>query len=109
MNKIQQEKINEDNICVPQIENAFDEYTGDWTLKEASHLLRRSLFGVSFDKIQTSVEDGLNKTIDKLFIPSPEAPLPINYFFKNDPVVPIGETWVGKEATKDVQNLIQAR
>ena len=41
-------------------------YSGSWTSKEASHLLRRTMFGPTFQQIQTAVSDGLNTTVSKL-------------------------------------------
>lgn len=89
--------------------SSLSPYSGDWTWAEASHLLRRTMFGPTFEQITESVNQGLENTIFRLFSPQEEAPLPINYYFENDPEVPIGETWVGKPATPDVQGLLPAR
>jgi len=85
------------------------EFKGEWNWKEASHLLRRTLFGPTYTQIKESVSNGLNSTIELLFSEQEEPDLPINYFFRDDPLVPIGETWVGKKATPNVKGLISSR
>ena len=84
-------------------------YSGDWTWIQAAHLLRRMSFAPTYSEIKQSVEDGLEKTIEKLFAPQPEPELPINYYFKDDPEVPIGETWIGKKFTPRINGLLNAR
>ncbi len=84
-------------------------YQGEWTWKEAAHLMRRSLFGPTYDQIKESLDSGLEKTIEVLFEPQSFPDLPINYYFENDPEVPIGETWVGKKITPGIQGLQNAR
>ncbi len=87
----------------------IEPFAGEWNWENAAHLLKRSSFGPTYEEIQQSVVDGLDKTINNLFAPQPEPDLPINFYFKNDPEVPIGETWVGKPTTRDVKGLIPAR
>ncbi len=84
-------------------------YTGEWNYRTAAHLLRRITFGASHREIKQAVKDGLAKTLQKLFRPIRNVPLPINYYFKNDPKVPIGETWVGKVYTPKISGLTNAR
>ncbi len=98
----------ESKFSIPK-DNGLIPYNGVWTQKEASHLLRRTIFGPTYKNISDSVEKGLTKTIDILFSSSPDPGLPINYFFQNDPEVPVGETWVGKKITPNIQGLIPAR
>ena len=44
-------------------------YSGQWTYKQAAHLLRRSMFGPTEAEIRQAVADGMNGTIEKLFTP----------------------------------------
>lgn len=44
-------------------------YGGQWTYKQAAHLLRRAMFGPTETEIRRAVSDGLNATLDKLFTP----------------------------------------
>ena len=76
--------------------SGLEEYTGPWEFKQAAHLLRRTMFGPNWQQIQSVVTDGLEATIDKLLEPTtPLAPEPpINYYYTEDPDVPLGETWV---------------
>ena len=87
----------------------LEPFSGEWNSKTASHLLRRLTFGASYREVQQAIKDGLDKTIDKLFRPIRNVPEPINYYFKNDPKVPVGETWVGKAYTPGVSGLSNAR
>ncbi len=93
----------------PSDDLGLEPYSGEWTQKEAAHLLRRATFGPNYDQIKASVQLGLQKSIDILFSPVSDPGLPINYYFKDDPEVPVGETWVGKKVTPNVQGLIPAR
>ncbi|NND09552.1 MAG: DUF1800 domain-containing protein [Saprospiraceae bacterium] len=75
-------------------------YEGAWTSKEASHLLRRTMYGPSKEDIDTAVKLGLDGIIDELFDIKPLPTPPINFNYGNDPIVPIGESWVGKPYTR---------
>ena len=58
--------MNPEQIVDSPVSLSLLPYTGIWTNKEASHLLRRTLFGPTFQQIQTAVSDGLNTTVSKL-------------------------------------------
>lgn len=90
------------------VTTGLEPYTGEWTFEKAAHLLRRSTFGPSYPLINQAVEDGLTATIEKLFedLPMPEPP--VNYYFVDDPFAPVGETWVDKPYSPDI-NLLQHR
>jgi hypothetical protein len=77
-----------------EIRGSLDPYIGTWNEHTAKHLLKRAMFSPNADQITQAVQDGLAGTIEKLFSPSPEPDLPINYNFPDDPFVPIGESWV---------------
>jgi len=84
----------------------LDPYTGPWTIREASHLLRRSTFGPNQEMISNAISLGLSSTVNELFdnaVPSPppviftlteEPTEPTIFPVFNDPFVPYGETWV---------------
>ncbi len=76
------------------IKGGLDPYTGEWNHHTAKHLLQRSMFGPNSAQIEEAVQDGMEVTISRLFSPSPEPDLPINYNFNGDPFVPLGEPWV---------------
>lgn len=76
-------------------------YSGSWTSTQARHLLRRTTFGPSIQMVDTSVNLGLNSTIDKLFNPLPMPTPPVKSMPDgtgtnqlNDPGALYGETWV---------------
>jgi hypothetical protein len=87
----------------------INKYAGEWSYRQAVHLLRRSIFGPTHQQIKESVSLGMDETIKKLLLPPKELTLPINYFFTNDPEVPVGETWVGKKMDTTVSGLVGAR
>ncbi|MFZ1571917.1 MAG: DUF1800 family protein [Candidatus Kapaibacterium sp.] len=45
----------------------MESYTGEWTYKQAAHLLRRCMYGVKDSEIRKAVSDGLDKTVKTLF------------------------------------------
>ena len=70
-------------------------YKGEWTYKQAAHLLRRTTFGVTYAQIKEIATKDLPSVVDALLDNStPLPPPPINYNKNNDYTVPIGETWV---------------
>lgn len=75
----------------------LDPYTGPWTRREATHLLRRLCFGVRKPDIDKWVAKGLTNAVNDLLIvdaiPSP----PVNVYSVvdgDDPNVPFGLTFV---------------
>lgn len=86
---------------------SINTYTGQWGTKQASHLLRRILFG--FTKAELIQFSGLSFTdaVDSLLNNNQQAPAPPlnNYSTPNiqDPNIPLGQTWVN-----DVSNGGQA-
>ena len=51
-------------------------YSGPWTFAEAAHLLRRTMFGATYQQIQAVVTNGLQATVTSLLtIPSTTQPL----------------------------------
>ena len=79
----------------------LDTFSGNWTAKEARHLLNRTSFGVTQTMVSESVNLGLAATINQLFefknLPEP----PLKYQLDgtengeiNDPEANYGESWV---------------
>jgi uncharacterized protein (DUF1800 family) len=73
---------------------ALTPFSGTWDAEKAAHLLRRALFGPTFNQIQKATQEGLSTTIDALLIlPSYSKPLSISDV---DTITPKGKTWVDK-------------
>jgi len=79
----------------------LDPYSASWTSTQARHLLRRTTFGPSIQMVDTSVNLGLNGTIDELFDPLPMPNPPVKSIPDgtgtnqlNDPGALYGETWI---------------
>ncbi|MCH2225755.1 MAG: DUF1800 domain-containing protein, partial [Crocinitomicaceae bacterium] len=68
-------------------------YTGAWTTSEASHLLRRTLFGPTRDQIQNAVADGMNLTVDQLLTITNWTNYPLVYQ-DVDSLGTIGASWI---------------
>lgn len=67
-------------------------YTGPWTKDEAAHLLRRCLFGATFQQITNAVNLGMNDCVNQLLsVPVFTEPLS---FLPEETITPYGETWV---------------
>jgi hypothetical protein len=89
----------------------LDTYSGNWSAKEARHLLKRTSFGVTQAMVNTSVADGLLETIHKLFVEHslPEPPLKflpdgIGNGEIIDPAASYEETWVNGNVTPNVDD-----
>lgn len=85
----------------PEAVTALTPYTGPWEKEQASHLLRRTLFGPKRQEIIDAVTDGLTATLDTLLAPPTLPPPPINHFYTQDPNVGIGQTWVNSPHLMD--------
>lgn len=67
-------------------------YSGPWTQDEAGHLLRRTMFGATYQQIQNAVNDGLVSTITNLLtIPTINPPLA---YLAAETIAPFGTTWI---------------
>ena len=84
-------------------------YQGQWTYKQAAHLLRRTIFGSTHLQINESVQMGLDNTVEFLLTERTTFPLPVNYYFTSDPEVPVGEIWVGKKMDSSISGLVYSR
>lgn len=76
------------------VNTGLDPYTGPWEFAQASHLLRRTMFGATYAQFKEAVEMGLDGVINQLFADLPLPAPPLNYNYEEDPNVPIGETWI---------------
>ena len=79
----------------------LDNFSGNWTSKEARHLLKRTSFGITEMLVSEAVSLGLPGTIDKLFEQSPLPEPPSKYLLDGtgngeiiDPDANYGETWI---------------
>lgn len=66
-------------------------YSGPWTEREAAHLLRRCLFGPTYNQIQTAVTDGMNTTVTNLFTMNPVG-MPLTYH-TDEAISTLGTPW----------------
>jgi len=67
-------------------------YTGDWTKLEAGHLLRRTLFGPTFQQIQDAIAAGMEATVDQLLIlPATDPPLVVS---PDEAIAAYGDSWI---------------
>ncbi len=79
---------------------SIEKYTGEWTIWHASHLLRRTLFGPNRQEILNAATNGLDVAVENLLNAIPPIPDdPVNYFYADDPNVPIGSSWINAEFT----------
>jgi uncharacterized protein (DUF1800 family) len=79
----------------------LDNFSGNWTSKEARHLLKRTSFGITEVLVSEAVSLGLPGTIDKLFEQSPLPEPPSKYLLDGtgngeiiEPDANYGETWI---------------
>ncbi|TNE55820.1 MAG: DUF1800 domain-containing protein [Bacteroidetes bacterium] len=80
--------------------SAMEPYSGAWTVEEAAHLLRRSLFGPSYDQIKTAADQGLDATITQLLETIPTFTFPRTYE-ADEPIAAYGTTWVNSVYPSD--------
>lgn len=84
-------------------------YTGEWTLQQASHLLRRTTFGATYAQLKQAIADGLETSLQKLFVEQSAPEPPIYFNFEDDPTVDLGETWVNTIENTDIDTLRSKR
>ncbi len=71
---------------------ALEAYTGTWDENVAAHLLRRTLFGATFQQIKYAKQKGLAAVLDDLLIlPVTTPPIAVS---DKEAIVSIGETWI---------------
>ena len=89
---------NQKEPTFPSFIAGLESYSGNWNFQMAAHLLRRTTIGPTIEEINKSVEDGLEKTIEKLLDENRiNIDPPINYQDDEDPETPLGSTWINAE------------
>lgn len=79
------------SVINPPTNHSLSPYAGSWTAVQASHLLRRALFGPSFQQINDVVANGLNDSVDELMnIPAVSDPLTYD---PEETVSAFGQPW----------------
>lgn len=81
----------EEHVDVP-VSLSLTPYSGTWTKVQAAHLLRRTLFGPTFEQIQQAVADGMDATVAQL-LTLPVTNPPLSYQ-AGEAVAAFGTTWV---------------
>ncbi|MCO5259406.1 MAG: DUF1800 domain-containing protein [Crocinitomicaceae bacterium] len=79
------------SVTNPPTNFSLDPYTGTWTASQASHLLRRALFGPTSQQITDAVANGMDATVAMLLTPKP-IDLPISYD-TGEGVATYGQPW----------------
>ncbi|MFZ1524924.1 MAG: DUF1800 family protein, partial [Saprospiraceae bacterium] len=81
---------------------SLNKYSGAWNTGHTAHLFRRTTYGVKYDLIKEYGAKSLDATIALLFTPLQQPAPPINVNYATDPNVPIGQTWVDKATSMNV-------
>ncbi len=69
-------------------------YDGPFGKTQAAHLLRRTTFAVTPERVAVAARIGLAGSLDRLFAPDAPVPPPVRHTDAEDPNVRYGETWV---------------
>lgn len=91
----------------PAIESAgLEPYTGEWTSKQAYHLLRRAMFGATPKDVAVILKGNMSQAVDMLLSPVPAA-APIAYVATGG--VAQGQPWAtaGYDANQENSRLTQ--
>lgn len=93
-------------------ESGLDTYTGEWTQKEALHLLRRLTFGATKGSVDTITSLSLTDAVN-LLIDNPQLPFtsPLNVYqndFNDFQGVPYGASWIDTPGTNDSDAMLNA-
>jgi uncharacterized protein (DUF1800 family) len=83
--------IPQEDIEVP-VSLSLTPYGGPWTKVQAAHLLRRTLFGPTFEQIEQAVADGMDTTVAQL-LTLPATTPPLSYL-PEETIAAYGTTWV---------------
>jgi hypothetical protein len=86
--------LSEKQAQAPTVLSGLDPYTGPWGFEQAAHLLRRTMYGPTYSQFKDAVAGGLDATVSQLLADQPLPDPPVNYYYQNDPYVPLGETWI---------------
>ncbi len=91
------------NTTASRVLSGLEPYSGSWNFEQAAHLLRRTTFGATYAQVKDAVNAGLNSIVTMLLEDQPMPGPPLNYYFQNDPNVPVGETWIDAPYSLTVQ------
>ncbi len=80
----------------PPSDKGIAPYTGTWGFEEASHLLRRTMFGPNLQQINQIANMGMDAAFDLLVAPTSLPSLPLTAFIDNDGYSAIGQTWINQ-------------
>ncbi len=94
---------------LPTEVKSINRYEGPWSRTQAAHLLRRTTYGNSIDQIMTASSMSMDEVIDLLLADKELPPEPINYYYEEDPSVPVGASWVDKMYVRDDNMILQSR
>ena len=75
------------------MKSSITPYSGPWTAIQAAHLLRRTTYGITRERIEEVVSMGMEAAVDHLLRDLPMPSPPVN-LFDNQDVTPIGESWI---------------
>jgi len=73
---------------------SIEQYSGPWGVRQAAHLLRRTVYGANLSQITEMASLDVGTAVDLLLaeLAMPEGPQ--NYDFESDPNVSVGQSWV---------------
>ncbi len=93
----------------------LDPYTGPWEYEQAAHLLRRTTFGLKKQDVELLLSMTMDEAVNHILnVPADPPSPPINNYYNQDPgnpdgyedpVVPIGQTWVNADYDEDAEGL----
>ncbi|MCB0687071.1 MAG: DUF1800 domain-containing protein [Saprospiraceae bacterium] len=85
---------------------SLEPYQGIWSQQQASHLLRRTMYGPEREDIDKALQLGLSGSINELLNTKEMPDPPINAFSEDDPLVPLGASWVDQPLSR-IENINQ--
>lgn len=104
--------LRKEDKFLSKINYSLDKYQGEWNFSSAAHLLRRGLFSFTIEHADQAVNDGLDKTINKLLTKSAESIHPV-YMYKDTTGIAYGQDLIGinypADANRKVVNSFIAR
>ena len=80
----------------PPSDKGIATYTGAWGFEEASHLLRRTIFGPNLMQMNQVANMDMDAAIELLMIPVALPSLPLTAFTDSDGYSAIGQTWINQ-------------
>ncbi|MEM9885584.1 MAG: DUF1800 domain-containing protein [Bacteroidota bacterium] len=86
----------------------LEPYSGTWDFEQAAHLLRRTMYGPTFEQMKAAAQMGMEEVVSTLLedLPLPEPPLNDN---PDDPIVRMWETWVDRATPRGNPDAINKR